>query len=81
MITNRTDAIHHFNTIVLEAMDRAANDIFGENIHTNCAGATDADLPTLLPHLERHLDVLAKRYHCRLTDNGLHVNVPAWSKR
>lgn len=52
-----------FRNHVLEAMDTAAREIFGDMIKRNDAGATDADLPKIFPCLDAQLERLSERYH------------------
>lgn len=67
MTHDRETAQEIFRARVLAAMDTAATEIFGPQ-PTNCPGATDADLPSVFPTLDKHLDRLAARYGHNLRD-------------
>lgn len=54
---------------VLDAMDTAANRIFGTSIKTNCAGAMDKDLPKLFAAIDVQLETLSARYNHPLYEN------------
>jgi len=76
MTQDRDEAQTIFRNKVLEAMDAAAWEIFGASIKTNCAGATDADLPRIFPALDEQLDRLAERYGHTLIGDG-YIGSPA----
>lgn len=61
---DRETIVEPFRQKVLEALDAAANETFGQLglVHRNDSGATDADLPRLFKALDAHVDVLAERY-------------------
>ena len=68
-MTNDLDTAREiFRNHVLEAMDEAAREIFGDLIKRNDAGATDADLPRIFPCLDDQLQRLSERYNCPLWD-------------
>jgi len=73
MVTLDRDPIRDtFRQRVLEALDAAANETFGQLglVHRNDSGATDADLPRLFKALDEQVDVLAERYGVCLADLG-----------
>ena len=67
-VLNREDARDTFRQAVLEAMDKAAREIFGPAVTRNDCGATDADLPQLFQALDAQLETVAERFGCTLVD-------------
>lgn len=56
MTQDRDEALEIFRTMVLEALDQAAQSVFGKD------GAIDADLPRLFKAIDEQVDVLSQRY-------------------
>jgi hypothetical protein len=66
MTDDKETAREIFRNRVLEAMDQAAREIFGDRITRNDCGATDADLPRLFKALDHQLDVVSERFSAPL---------------
>jgi len=63
MTYDKDTARDTFRNAVLEAMDKAAWQIFGQSITRNDCGATDADLPRLFKCLDEQLDIISGRFN------------------
>lgn len=78
-MTNDLDyAQECFRNAVLEAMDKAAREIFGDAVNRNDCGATDADLPEIFPAVDAQLMRLCIRFDHPLYDSF--VGSEAWHR-
>lgn len=61
---DRDEAIEVFRLKVLDALDIAAVEVFGEPAENakRGKGATDGDLPRIFPAVDRQVEVLAERF-------------------
>jgi hypothetical protein len=74
MVIHKDYAQDVFRVMILEALDKAAREIFGHfpkamsSLTGSGIGASDADLPYLFPSIDAQISRLAERYAAVLVD-------------
>jgi hypothetical protein len=70
MIFDREKADDIFRQHILDALDKAAIEVFGAWSNSHAPGASDADLPHIFPMVDKQIDRLAARYEHEFTDDA-----------